>query len=93
MVLRRGTRTPHFAADDLLPAQRDAVTHSGGPLVVLGAAGTGKTRVISERFWWLVSQGCRPERIAVLVPSAARADALRGGWRARWTAGTRSCSC
>src|SRR6185312_1656991 len=68
-----------FPAGDLLPAQRDAVTHSGGPLVVLGAAGTGKTRVISERFSWLVSQGCRPERIAVLVPSAARADALRGG--------------
>ena len=29
--------------DDLLPAQREAVTHRGGPLVVLGAAGTGKT--------------------------------------------------
>ncbi|HEV7174953.1 MAG TPA: ATP-dependent helicase, partial [Solirubrobacteraceae bacterium] len=66
-----------FAVDDLLPLQRDAVTHSGGPLVVLGAAGTGKTRVISERFSWLVSQGSRPERIAVLVPSVARADALR----------------
>ncbi|MGZ4253980.1 MAG: ATP-dependent helicase [Solirubrobacteraceae bacterium] len=66
-----------FPVDDLLPRQRDAVTHRGGPLVVLGAAGTGKTRVISERFSWLVSQGCKPERIAVLVPSAARADALR----------------
>ena len=44
---------------------------------MLGAAGTGKTRVISERFSWLVAQGCRPERIAVLVPSVARADALR----------------
>jgi DNA helicase-2/ATP-dependent DNA helicase PcrA len=46
--------------------------------VVLGAAGTGKTRVISARFRWLVSQGLGPERIAVLAPSAARADALRG---------------
>ncbi|MGZ4326080.1 MAG: UvrD-helicase domain-containing protein, partial [Solirubrobacteraceae bacterium] len=47
--------------------------------MVRGAAGTGKTRVISERFSWLVSQGSRPERIVLLVPSVARADALRGG--------------
>jgi DNA helicase-2/ATP-dependent DNA helicase PcrA len=64
--------------DGLLPAQRDAVAHLDSRLVVLGAAGTGKTRVIAARFCWLVSQGCRPERIAVVAPSTARADALRG---------------
>ena len=62
---------------DLLPAQREAVTFRGGPLLVLGGAGTGKTTVIEARFQWLVELGCRPERIAVLTPSAARADALR----------------
>jgi DNA helicase II / ATP-dependent DNA helicase PcrA len=61
----------------LVPAQREAVTHRGGPLVVLGGAGTGKTRVIGERFQWLVDQGTQPERLAVIAPSAGRARLLR----------------
>jgi DNA helicase II / ATP-dependent DNA helicase PcrA len=63
--------------DDVLPGWHDAVTHRGGPLLILGAAGSGKTSLLQARFCWLVEQGCRPERIAVLTPSAARADALR----------------
>jgi DNA helicase II / ATP-dependent DNA helicase PcrA len=66
-----------WAGEDLLPAQRDAATHEDRRLVVLGAAGTGKTRVIEARFRWLVSQGCEPERIGVVVPTTARAAALR----------------
>ena len=46
-------------------------------VLVLGVAGTGKTRVLEARFGWLVAQGCAPERIGVLVPTAARAAALR----------------
>jgi DNA helicase-2/ATP-dependent DNA helicase PcrA len=80
--VRSGPRIPDLiATDELLdglePAQRDAVTHRGGPLLVIGAAGSGKTRVIQARFRWLVAQGFEPERVAVLVPSAARAIALR----------------
>ena len=63
--------------EELLPAQREAVTHRGGPLSVLGAAGTGKTRVVESRFRWLVEEGSRPERIALVTPSAASANALR----------------
>jgi len=62
---------------ELLPAQRAAVTHRGGLLVVPGAAGTGKSTVIEHRFRWLVGEGAAPERIAVLTPSAGRADAIR----------------
>jgi len=64
-------------AQDLLAGQLQAITHRGGPLLVLGAAGTGKTRVLEARFCWLVEQGCAPERIAVVTPSAARAGAVR----------------
>src|ERR1022692_2575502 len=67
-----------FLLDGPHPAQREAVTHIGGRLLVLGPAGAGKTHVIEARFCWLVEQGCTPEQIAVLTPSAARADALRG---------------
>ena len=66
-----------LASDDLLPVQREAVTFKGEALLVLGAAGTGKTRVLAERFRWLVESGERPERLAVIVPSDSRADALR----------------
>ena len=66
-----------FGPNGLLPAQREAVTHRGGPLLVLGAAGTGKTRVIERRFIWLVGSGCEPQRILALTPSTVRADALR----------------
>ncbi|HEY2260662.1 MAG TPA: ATP-dependent DNA helicase [Solirubrobacteraceae bacterium] len=60
----------------LVDSQRQAVTHQGRRLLVLGAAGTGKTRVVQSRFLWLVAQGTAPERIAVLVPSQSRAAAI-----------------
>jgi DNA helicase-2/ATP-dependent DNA helicase PcrA len=63
--------------DGLLPVQREAVTYTGGPLLITGAAGTGKTRVLETRFRWLVAKGIQPEKIAVLTPTAARADAMR----------------
>src|SRR6478609_2291226 len=63
--------------DPLLPAQREAVTCEHEPLLILGAAGTGKTRTIEARFLSLVEQGQRPERMLLLTASAARADASR----------------
>jgi DNA helicase II / ATP-dependent DNA helicase PcrA len=63
--------------DPLLPVQRRAVTCEREPLVVLGPAGTGKTRTIEARLEWLVERGSRPERLLLLTPSAARADASR----------------
>ncbi len=73
--------------DGLTPAQRAAVTHTQRRLIVVGRAGSGKTRVIEARFRWLVRNGCEPERIAVLVPNEARAVALRADLETRLAVG------
>jgi superfamily I DNA/RNA helicase/RecB family exonuclease len=73
-------RTVPDPLDGLTDAQREAVAHSGGPLAVVGGAGTGKTRVLVARCAWLVSHGdapVSPEEILVLAPSAPAADRLR----------------
>ena len=68
---------PDRPLDGLLATQREAATHSDARVVIVGAAGTGKTHVVQARFRWLVGEGCAPERIGLLVPTDARAAALR----------------
>ena len=65
----------------------EAVSHAGGPLLILGCAGSGKTSVIEARFCRLVDDGERPECVLVLAPSAGRADALRVRLEARLSRG------
>ena len=48
----------------LSKAQREAVTHGGGPLLILAGAGSGKTRALTYRAAYLISEeGVSPERI------------------------------
>jgi superfamily I DNA/RNA helicase/RecB family exonuclease len=65
------------ALDGLSPAQRTAAAHPGGPLLIVGGAGTGKTRTLAARFAWLVEQGEAPEAILALSVSERAAAALR----------------
>jgi superfamily I DNA/RNA helicase len=58
--------------------QRGVVEHAGGPLLVLGGPGTGKTSVLEERFVSLAAaEGCSPDRILFLVPNRAQKMALQ----------------
>jgi DNA helicase-2/ATP-dependent DNA helicase PcrA len=57
--------------------QLEAITHPGGPLLILGGAGTGKTYSLLERFAWLGANGTPADAILVLTFSATAADDLR----------------
>ena len=54
--------------DGLTAAQRDAVLHDTGPLLIIAGAGTGKTTVIARRIAWLIAtKRARPEELLALT--------------------------
>src|SRR5918992_698257 len=63
--------------DGLNASQREVVAHSGGPLLVVGGPGTGKTRALIERYAWLVEEGVPAECVLALTFSEPAAAAMR----------------
>ena len=53
--------------DTLNPDQYDAVVHQGGPLLVVAGAGSGKTRVLTQRIAWLIEGGVHPMRVLAIT--------------------------
>ena len=53
--------------DTLNPAQRAAVVHGDGPLLIVAGAGTGKTHTLAHRVAHLITGGADPRRILLLT--------------------------
>lgn len=73
-LIRRSYEAPLLSGD---PEQSAAIAHRGSPLVIRGAAGTGKTRTLIEAAYSRIREGQDPDSILLITFGRERASQLR----------------
>lgn len=72
-----GMGDPQILPGGLDAEQLAAVQREGQDVCVVAGPGSGKTRVLVERFAWLVERGCDPERILAITFTEKAANELK----------------
>ena len=63
--------------DELNPAQQQAAKHINGPVLIIAGAGSGKTKTLTYRIAYMLSQGIQPSSILALTFTNKAAEEMK----------------